>query len=200
MKMVALTAVVVVLGLVGLFIYKSQASDNAASEASSVASAVGAPVEAAKGSDSKAADSQAGGPFWAKRCEEPKDGKVAHCEVFQQITAKKTNQRFMEVAFAYPDKPEKAGDLNAVVIMPLGIVVAAGGTLQAGQDPEGKKFQILTCGQGGCLARFVLDGAFVQKIREAKTLTVGMVEASGKKLNVQLPLEGFDKALSSIKP
>jgi invasion protein IalB len=188
MRVFVITAILVVLGLGGLYIYKSglieSSSAKAATEGDTVSTDPAAGAEAPKGSQ------------WATRCDEPKDGKPAHCEAFQSLTVTDTKQRFMEVAFAHPkDTMETA----VAIVMPLGIVVSAGGTLQADEDPEGKKFQILTCVPEGCIARFNLDDAFMTKLKSAKTMTVGMAEASGKPMNVKLSLEGFSDALAAIQ-
>ena len=37
------------------------------------------------------------------------------------------------------------------------------------------------------------------KLKKAKTMTVGMAEASGKPMNVKLSLEGFAEALATIQ-
>jgi invasion protein IalB len=188
MRVFVIAAILVVLGLGGLYIYRSgsiptvESSAAQAAETGDTATAAGG--EAPKGSQ------------WVTRCDEPKDGKPANCEAFQSLTVAKTKQRFMEVAFA---RPKDATETMVAIVLPLGIVVAAGGTLQAGEDTQGKQFQILTCLPEGCLARFKLDDAFMDKLKNAKTMTVGIAEAGGKPLNVKLSLEGFADALASVQ-
>ena len=189
MRMFIITAILVVLGLGGLYIYKSGSIESSSAQAASEADTASTDPAAAAGEAPKGAQ-------WATRCDEPKDGKPANCEAFQSLSVTETKQRFMEVAFAHP---KDAKETAVAIVMPLGIVVGAGGTLQADEDPEGKKFQILTCVPEGCVARFNLDDAFMAKLKKAKTMTVGMAEASGKPMNVKLSLEGFAEALATIQ-
>ena len=190
MRLFIVTAIVVVLGLTGLYLYKSGSLDSSSAQAGDTASADTASTEAAQGGEAPK------GSQWATRCDEPKDGKPKNCEAFQSLTVTETKQRFMEIAFAHP---KDAKETSVAIVLPLGIIVSAGGTLQADEDPEGKKFQILTCVPEGCVARFNLDDAFMDKLKKAKSLTVGLAETTGKPMNVKLSLEGFADAFASVQ-
>jgi invasion protein IalB len=186
LKLVILAVVLVVGVLAGVYAYRSSDSAEAAPAAGTADSSASA---------SATPSVKPGESLWKKRCESDKD-EPGKCEAFQLVTETKTQKRFMEVAFGYPEKGDQA---SVVIILPLGVMVAAGGTLQADSDKDGKKFPIVTCVPAGCVGRFKLDADFVTRLKGAKALTVGMYGGDGKPLNVKLPLDGFKDAIESIK-
>jgi invasion protein IalB len=188
MRIFIITAILVVLCLGGLYIYKSGSSEAAPSAVEETQTA-----ESGANDSEKPVEKGKDGAGWSKRCVEEDKSK---CEVFITVTDSKTKQRFMEIAFGYP---EPGQEVMAGVILPLGIVVSAGGFFQVDEDPQGKKFQIITCTPSGCIAKFKLDNAFMDKLTAGKMLTVGVMQTNGKPLKVQMPLENFANVHSEVK-
>ncbi|MCC6598615.1 MAG: invasion associated locus B family protein [Alphaproteobacteria bacterium] len=187
MKWIVLVAVVLVAGVGGFLLMKNRnAAPGSAAQAQETA------ADAAKG-NVKSTEQYFGN--WGSRCDTV-EGKPPYCEAFQRLSVKETRQRFMEFAVGFP-----AGAVSAtgVVVLPLGVLVKAGGALKV-DEKEPRRFSINTCLPAGCVARITLDETLLSEMKSGKLMAVTFANAEGKPMTVNLPLDGFDKALATIRP
>jgi len=153
-----------------------------------------APQAGSEGSATAAAPSE--GTAWAKRCDKPKEeGKPEYCEVFQKLTVTKTKQRFLEFAVGYPAGKEKSP--YAVIVLPLGILVQSGGTMQVDDKPV-KQFGIQTCLPAGCIVKVELDAASTADMSAGNLLHLKFASAEGKVMGVDLQLKGFGSVFAGL--
>lgn len=183
--------VVVALALVGYYYFSGkrtgdvQVIDNTSSSSSPSASAASTAKPAP---DEKSPP--ATGEFWTKRCDK-------HCEIFQRLTITETKQRLLEFAVGYPE--EMKGSAQAVIVLPLGIVVSQGiGLSVDGAAPA--QAAVRTCGAEGCIAIISMPDDFLATMKSGKVMTVSFFDAgSGKKINVEMSLSGFGEKLDKLK-
>lgn len=131
---------------------------------------------------------------WFVRCDDKEKSKK-QCEVFQRLIVAKNNQRLVEFAVAYVgDQKEPYG----TVIIPLGTLVQQGLEIRV-DDQQPIKNSIRYCTADGCFAHFDLDEKFINAMKKGKKVVVTFVLAAPKKLNVELSLKGFSKAVDKLK-
>jgi invasion protein IalB len=126
---------------------------------------------------------------WDVRCKTNEENGKEYCEMFQMITVKKTNQRFVEIAFF----KDTNGKMGGVIILPLGLLVAKPIILTV---DDGKKmaFTFHTCTPGGCLARISATDELMTMMRKGEKVSLSTHSQLGKPFNVKLSLAGFSKA------
>jgi invasion protein IalB len=128
---------------------------------------------------------------WTKRCE--KDSK--YCEIFQRIIVKENQKRLVEFAIGFPNKEsEKA---QAALILPLGIMVAEGVTIQV-QGTKEAKAPVKTCTEAGCLAVFEVPDDTLNAMINSDKVTILFKGAAGKPFQVIMSLGGFADELSKL--
>lgn len=134
---------------------------------------------------------------WVQRCsKDPKDAKKENCEVFQRLIMKEDGKRFMEFAVGYPEKGDTA---RGVLVLPLGIMVNEG--LEMNVDGKSSfSFKLRLCQLDGCYAFLKLTPQVLDSMRKGKAVNVMFMSARGQKINTELSLEGFGKALKKVKP
>ncbi len=138
---------------------------------------------------------------WFKRCDAPKkgaDNQKPHCEIFQTLSVKETKQKFLEFAVGYNGDPDPVS-AQAVIILPLGIAVNAGGIMQIDDEEGGEKFIIKTCAPSGCIASFTLKPEFLAKMKSGKNMYISFVDNQNKTRKTQMPLQGFSATLKSLQ-
>lgn len=133
------------------------------------------------------------GQYWGKRCN--KDD-TSYCEAFQTVTVTKTSQKLLEFALGYP-KDQKGA--QGVIVLPLGFIMTDGIGLQL---DEGKtnKAMVRFCNQSGCYVYMNLPESFVTGMTKGQQMSVYFLDGTGKKVRIQMPLEGFGDTLAQIRP
>jgi len=143
---------------------------------------------------------------WVSRCQDLKEGEKVtgkHCEAFQQlfITQKdadpSTAQRVIEMAIGYP--PNNPKEAQAVIILPLGVMVNEKSSLEVDGDKM-MNFEVLYCEAGGCIASFVIKDGDIEKLRKGRELTVKSKAATGQPLLIGLTLNNFATVMDSLQP
>lgn len=133
------------------------------------------------------------GEFWTKRCAE--EGEK-HCEVFQRLMVKETNQRLIEFAVGYPKDANAVA--QAAIIIPLGVVVSEGIGLSVDASTP-IKAPIRTCGQDGCIVIATVAEDFIAAMSTGKIMTLSFVDSgTGKTVNVEMSLSGFGDKIKSL--
>jgi len=189
--LLVLVLVVVVGG--SYFMFFSGKGDDAPQTAGKLTAPQGQPVaDGKKGAPAPAASG--GEDVWAQRCSKEGD---KHCEVFQRLVVEETKQRLVEFAVGYPS--ELKGEAQAVVLLPLGVLVSEGLILTVdGKSPARAVFR--TCGPDGCIVAVNLPKEFLALMNTGKVLGVSFIDGgTGKQLNVGLSLTGFAAKLKKIQ-
>tara|TARA_R110002124_G_scaffold129483_1_gene290773 strand:- start:70861 stop:71352 length:492 start_codon:yes stop_codon:yes gene_type:complete len=130
---------------------------------------------------------------WDVRCKTNEENGKEYCEMFQMITVKDTNQRFVEIAF-FKDSNDKMG---GVIILPLGLLVAKP-VIMTVDDGDKMAFQFHTCTPGGCLARITATDELMTMMRKGNDITLSTHSQLGKPFAVKLSLAGFSKAYKEV--
>lgn len=180
--------VLVVLGValgIGGFIFMGSGEEGRESPSQA------AEAQASPSKDQKASQPNQAKHAWTKRCE--KDSK--YCEIFQRIIVKENQKRLVEFAVGFPNKDsEKA---QAALILPLGIMVAEGVTVQL-QGIKETKAPVKTCTEAGCLAVFEVPDDTLNAMINSDKVTVLFKGAAGKPFQVIMSLGGFADELSKL--
>lgn len=138
---------------------------------------------------------RASGEMWTQRCNEDGD---KHCEVFQRLVMQDTNQRLVEFAVGYPK--ELKGEAQAVIVLPLGVMVSEGVALSV-DGKESARAPFRTCAAAGCIVAANLPEEFLKAMKAGKVMGLSFMDGgSGKQLNVGISLEGFGEKLDKVKP
>lgn len=144
---------------------------------------------------------------WGKRCNKAEKDKKEYCEIVQRLDVKAKDaqgkagpaQRFAEFAIGYPEKDK---DAQGVLILPLGIRVDTPVALSVSIKKQDKKLTdliITHCLQEGCIAPLVAGDGIIENFKTGEYITIRLTALNGKKLDVQMALSGFTKALKSIQ-
>jgi invasion protein IalB len=133
--------------------------------------------------------------YWTVRCEKgaksQKDGK---CEIFQRLILKENGKRVTEMAIGFPEKKDTA---RGVIVLPLGVLLTEGMTLQIDANPA-FAFKVRYCSNDGCFAYVNLSKAVLDTMRKGSKATLSFRTMQGKKVNVVISLKDFDKSLKQV--
>jgi len=137
---------------------------------------------------------------WAKRCQkDEKTGKddESKCEVFKIIKVKDSNGMVAQFAIGKNTKAND-GSYTGVTILPLGILLEEG-VLMKIDDGSPVMFKPRFCSQVGCVSYMSLDTNLINTMKNGKNIIFSFMSSNGRKMNIDLGLSGFTKALKSIK-
>lgn len=92
--------------------------------------------------------------------------------------------------------PDAAGGLVGAIVLPFGLRLGAGVTLEIDESPVGQVLPFSTCLPAGCIVPLALDDAATQALRSGETLTLSAtIDDSGETLSFSVPLAGFTSGL-----
>jgi invasion protein IalB len=132
-------------------------------------------------------------PGWAVNCKSAPNDKGLECRLSQTIVTQ-NGQVITDVTFRIPaDKKEP----EAIVRLPLGILLSAGATLQV-DDKAPQNLTFRTCDQNGCYARMSVSPEILATIQKGKQLQVSFQNLAEKSITVPLSLTGFSDAYGKI--
>ncbi|PZQ44407.1 MAG: hypothetical protein DI551_10220 [Micavibrio aeruginosavorus] len=132
--------------------------------------------------------------YWLKRCN---DKDTESCEVFQSLSLKENNQRLIEIAVGFPKDMD--GQPQIGIIVPLGIAVGKGVDMKV-DDKDIVHFDIRTCIPDGCLVLEPMNETLLKSMKSGTKLLATFINNGDQKaINIELALEGFEKALDSLK-
>jgi invasion protein IalB len=124
-------------------------------------------------------------------------GNVKQCAMSQQQRQKANNQLVMAAQFV-PGKDD--GTASGAIIMPFGLLLSSGLTLQVDDKAASKPLPFRTCLPAGCLAPVSLDKATVSAARAGTTLKISAVASdTNQPVNLTISLKGFAQALDRLK-
>ena len=130
-------------------------------------------------------------PIWGVNCAGTPAG--LDCRAVQTLRMTNTGQATVAVRVA-PDTKKP----TMFVLVPLGIYLPAGLTVQFGQDAA-KKVALHNCDSTGCLAEIELAEAEIAAMSKGQALTVSVRDTSKQPITVQVPSTGFAAAYAKIK-
>lgn len=139
--------------------------------------------------------------MWTLRCADVPEGtKEAqkNCEIFQRLSVKESGQRIIEFVVGKDAAKDKQGIRRGVVILPLGVLIPHGITMQIDELPP-YKFALHHCTNAGCFAFVDLNSDIISKMKKGDQAKMTMRSVEGKNVNIVLSLKGFSKAADKIK-
>jgi invasion protein IalB len=133
---------------------------------------------------------------WGYKCEPGPEGQGELCYVFQNVTKKDTGQLVLGARVAYrPEQPEPV----IVVTVPLGSLLPPGAALVIdGVEPV--KLAYFLCANEGCTTVATpLPAAMVEAMKKGTQAVIRVAAPNRQVVGLPLSLNGFTKALGSLK-
>ena len=126
---------------------------------------------------------------WVVACVQ--DGSAKRCALSQQQTDQQSHQRVLaiELSAASGDKVEGA------LVLPFGLALDRGVTLQVDESPAGPTLRFRTCLPAGCVVPLSFDAKLLAALRKGAALKVNAVADNGKDTVFTISLKGFPAAL-----
>lgn len=118
------------------------------------------------------------------------DGKTS-CVVWQS-QVREDGQRMLDVRIA---PIAQAGGTNATLTFPLGLELARGVMLQAGENGKPISFPFKTCLTVGCVVPMVLDAAMMEALKSNIAFKVAAASLDNKEVPFSVSLKGFGAAI-----
>ena len=123
-------------------------------------------------------------------------GTVRLCRMAQQQRQKDGNQLVLAVELAPAAKDGVAG----LLVLPFGLRLADGVTLQIDEGKPSPALAFSTCLPGGCLVPLGLDAGFVRALRSGAALKIGArANDGGQAVALAVSLKGFAAAHDRLK-
>ena len=116
------------------------------------------------------------------------------CLALMDVTYVKNKNRFIRIAI----QPSNDGKKNLTLQLPLGLSLPDGAQLTV-DDKEPANVVIQTCTQQGCFARTEFTDGMSKEFKAGQKLTVALKSNQQRKINVELPLTGFTKAVDKLQ-
>lgn len=126
---------------------------------------------------------------WRVACAQQNGQKV--CALSQQQTDKDTHQLLLAIELNAPAINKAEGTL----ILPFGLTLDRGVTLQIDEAAAGPTLHFRTCLPVGCLVGLAFDPTTVALLRKGTTLTVRATADGGQGAAFKISLNGFSSAL-----
>lgn len=133
---------------------------------------------------------------WGHRCEKAPEGNEELCYVFQNVTKKDSGQLVLGARIAYRDGQ---ADPLIVVTVPLGSLLPPGAALMMdGVEPV--KLTYFLCAAEGCTTVATpLPAAMVEAMKKGEQAVVRVAAPNKQVVGLPLSLNGFTKAMASVK-
>jgi invasion protein IalB len=125
---------------------------------------------------------------WRVTCSQQSE-KV--CSLSQQQVSAENRQRIIVVELKATD-PDK---VEGTLVMPFGLLLDAGITLQIDDNGKPWSLRFRTCLPAGCLVPLAFDKETLAALRKGKSLKVGATAHSGQEAMFGISLNGFSGAL-----
>lgn len=130
-------------------------------------------------------------PIWGVNCTGTPAG--LDCRALQNLPM--TNSGVATVAVRLLPETKKP---VLLVLVPLGIHLPAGATVQIGQE-EAKRLPLQNCNSTGCLAEYPLADAELAALLKGEAMTISVQDRDKRPISVQVPATGFPAAYAKIK-
>lgn len=128
---------------------------------------------------------------WAVACSAQAKSKA--CSLSQQQFDSKSRQRVLAIEL----RPSGAG-LQGLLVLPFGLALDQGVTLQVDDGPAGPPLRFRTCLPDGCLVALNFDDKLAAILRKGTALTVKAVSDGGDPTSFRVSLKGLPGALTRV--
>lgn len=129
---------------------------------------------------------------WTVACVQQGAGK--RCALSQQQADQQSHQRVLAIELTAPSADRVAGTL----VLPFGLALDSGVTLQVDEAPAGPRLRFRTCLPGGCLVSLSFDAGQAAALRKGAALKVNAVADGGKDAVFTISLKGYPAALDRM--
>jgi len=130
---------------------------------------------------------------WSIVCTQAASGPV--CALTQVQVDSQSQQRMLAVEL----KVQANDQISGAVVLPFGLAVARGVTLQFDDGSASATMPFRTCVPAGCLVPLSFSGTSLASLKQAKVLNVNAVAAEGEgPVKIPISLKGFSAALLRI--
>lgn len=128
---------------------------------------------------------------WSVAC--AVQGATKQCAM-SQTQAQQNGQRVLAIELSAP-----AGNIvSGTLVLPFGLALDSGVTLQIDETPEMQPVRFRTCIPAGCLANVSFDAATIVALRAGSALKVKTTADGGAAAPFSISLQGFGTALDRV--
>lgn len=120
--------------------------------------------------------------------------KLRNCALSQMQVQQNTGQRVLSLELKAADD----GSVTGTLVMPFGLVLNTGVTLQVDDKAAGKALRFRACFPEGCTVPLSFDVATVASLREGSTLKIKAQANDGSDVELTVSLKGFGPALDRV--
>lgn len=128
---------------------------------------------------------------WLVSC--VKQGNVKRCTL-SQIQSQQNGQRVLAIELTEPNNKS----LSGMLLLPFGIALDSGITLQVDDKPAMRPYRFRTCLPDGCIVDVAFDAPTLDVLRAGTTLKVQAVVDGGAAVPLSISLRGFTTALDRV--
>ena len=132
---------------------------------------------------------------WQISCGKPAGSKIEKCAAVQSVTAEDRPNVGLTVIF---QKSITSNKQMLLVVAPLGVLLPTGLGLII-DDKDVGRVPFLRCGKIGCFAEAVVPDDLAGKFHKGKTALFTIFQTPEEGIAIPIALDGFTKALKSIK-
>lgn len=133
---------------------------------------------------------------WTVNCivQKQAENQKVLCSMSQQQVDDK-RQRALAIELSPADKNGAAG----AFVLPFGLNLASGATLQIDETPAEKPLAFTTCLPAGCIVPVNFDAAKADALGKGQNLSVLAQAVDGNQIKLNVPLDGFSAALKRTR-
>jgi invasion protein IalB len=128
---------------------------------------------------------------WQVACSQ--QGTAKRCAL-SQSQAQKNGQRVLAIEFNAPSGNTVAG----ILVLPFGLALDKGVTLQIDDKPAGQPLRFRTCLPAGCVVPVSFDAPTLTVLRAGVALKVKATADGGQDVPFSISLQGFATALDRV--
>lgn len=114
--------------------------------------------------------------------------------VLSQTRTQQNGQRVLAVEL----NPPAGNSISGVLLLPLGLALDAGVTLQIDDKPATQPLRFRTCVPAGCVVPLSFDAATVAALRTGTVVKLRAAADGGKEALFSISLQGFPNALDRL--
>jgi len=130
-------------------------------------------------------------PIWGVNCAGTPGG--LDCRAIQAAQMTNTGQVTLAVRV-----PAETKNPVMLLLLPMGIYLPSGVTVQFGQDAA-KTVPLQNCDGAGCLAEYAITEAEIAAMLKGSAVTISVRDRDKQPISVQVPGTGFPAAYAKIK-
>lgn len=117
------------------------------------------------------------------------------CVIAQQQHSQQTRQLVLAVELA----PAADGRLQGTLVLPFGLALAEGASLQVDDQTPGAPLPFRTCLPVGCIVDLMFDDAEQSMLKSGTALKIAAKADGGEDVPLSISLKGFTAALDRLR-